>query len=110
MTADEAGDGQNLPIKLWVDGVLRQEYNTSDMAHRIPEMLEWMTWITTMEPGDVIACGTNHRGLGPLQDGETVEMEIGSFGKLTVKIADATKRTWVKETHAEREAREAAAS
>ena len=64
--------------------MLRQEYNTSDMAHRIPEMLEWMTWITTMEPGDVIACGTNHRGLGPLQDGETVEMEIGSFGKLTV--------------------------
>ena len=110
VTADEAGDGQNLPIKLWVDGVLRQEYNTSDMAHRIPEMLEWMTWITTMEPGDVIACGTNHRGLGPLQDGETVEMEIGSFGKLTVKIADATKRTWVKETHAEREAKEAAAS
>ena len=44
-----------------------------------------------------------------LQDGETVDMEIGSFGKLTVNIVDAMKREWVKETHAEREAREAAA-
>ena len=109
VTADEAGDAQNLPIKLWVDGVLRQDYNTNDMAHNIPALLEWMTWITTLEPGDVIACGTNHRGLGPLQDGETVDMEIGSFGKLTVNIVDAMKREWVKETHAEREAREAAA-
>ena len=36
VTADEAGDAQNLPIKLWVDGVLRQDYNTNDMAHKIP--------------------------------------------------------------------------
>ena len=51
----------------------------------------------------------DHRGLGPLQDGESVDMEIGNFGKLSVKIVDAMKREWVKETHAEREAREAAA-
>jgi 2-keto-4-pentenoate hydratase/2-oxohepta-3-ene-1,7-dioic acid hydratase in catechol pathway len=110
VTADEIADPQDLQVRLWNNDEPRHDFPTSDMAHKIPEMLEWMTWITAMEPGDVIACGTNHRGLGPLQDGETVEMEIGSFGKLTVKIADAMKREWVKETHAEREAREAAAS
>jgi 2-keto-4-pentenoate hydratase/2-oxohepta-3-ene-1,7-dioic acid hydratase in catechol pathway len=110
VTADEIADPQDLQVRLWNNDEPRHDFPTSDMAHKIPEMLEWMTWITAMEPGDIIACGTNHRGLGPLQDGETVEMEIGSFGKLTVKIADAMKREWVKETHAEREAREAAAS
>lgn len=110
VTADEVPDPQNLPIRLWVQGELRQDYNTSDMGHSIPDTLAWLTWVTTLEPGDIIACGTNHRGLGPLQDGDKVEMEIASFGKLTVNVVDAEKRTWVRETHAQREAREAAAS
>ena len=110
VTGDEISDPQNLPIKLWVQGELRQDYNTNDMAHKIPALMEWVTSVTTLEPGDVIACGTNHRGLGPLQDGDKMEMEIGSFGKLTNNVTDAQKRTWVRETHAQREAREAAAA
>ena len=110
VTADEVANPQGLPIRLSVQGDLRQDYNTSDMAHKIPEMLEWVTSVTTLEPGDVIACGTNHRGLGPLQDGDTVEMEVGTFGKLTVHVTDAQKRSWQRETHAQREDREAAAA
>jgi 2-keto-4-pentenoate hydratase/2-oxohepta-3-ene-1,7-dioic acid hydratase in catechol pathway len=108
VTADEVADPLDLPVRLSVQGELRQDYRTSGMAHKIPEMLEWITWITTLEPGDVVACGTNHRGLGPLQDGDTVEMEIGSFGKLTVYVTDVKKRSWPRETRAQREAREAA--
>jgi len=107
VTADEVVNPQGLPVRLSVQGELRQDYNTSDMAHKIPEMLEWITSVTTLEPGDVIACGTNHRGLGPLQDGDKVEMEIGNFGQLTVHVTDAQKRVWPRETHAQREAREA---
>jgi 2-keto-4-pentenoate hydratase/2-oxohepta-3-ene-1,7-dioic acid hydratase in catechol pathway len=110
VTADEVPTPLDLPVRLSVQGDLRQDYSTSDMVRKIPEMLEWITWVTTLEPGDVVACGTNHRGLGPLQDGDTVEMEIGSFGKLTVHVADAKKRSWPRETHAQREAREAAAA
>jgi 2-keto-4-pentenoate hydratase/2-oxohepta-3-ene-1,7-dioic acid hydratase in catechol pathway len=109
VTADEVSNPHDLPIRLSVQGELRQDYSTSDMAHKIPEMLEWITWVTTLEPGDVVASGTNHRGLGPIQDGDTVEMEIGTFGKLTVHVTDAKKRSWPRETHAQREAREAAA-
>ena len=108
VTVDEVPDPQNLPIRLWVQGDLRQDYNTNDMGHTIPDTLAWVTWITTIEPGDVVACGTNHRGLGPLQDGDAVEMEAGNFGKLSVNVTDALKRSWPRETHAQLEAREAA--
>lgn len=110
LTADEVPDPMNLPVKLWVQGELRQDYTTNDMAHPIPELLAWITNITTLEPGDVVACGTNHRGLGPLQDGDKVDMEIAHFGRLTVRVTDALKRRWPRETHAQREAREAAAN
>lgn len=109
VTADEVADPHDLLVRLSVQGELRQEYSTRDMAHKIPETLEWITWITTLEPGDVISTGTNHRGLGPLQDGDTVEMEIDTFGKLTVHVTDAKKRSWPRETRAQRETREAAA-
>lgn len=108
VTADEVADPLDLPVRLSVQRELRQDYMTSGMAHKIPELLEWISWVTTLEPGDVVACGTNHRGLGPLQDGDTVEMEIASFGKLTVHVTDAKKRSWPRETRAQKEAREAA--
>jgi len=109
VTADEVPDPLNLQVRLSVQGDLRQDYNTCDMAHKIPEMLQWLTWVTTLEPGDVVASGTNHRGLGPLQDGDVVEMEISDFGKLRLHVADPMKRSWPRETRAQRETREAAA-
>ena len=108
VTSDEIPNAQQLPIKLWVQGELRQDYNTNDMAHKIPELIAWITSITTLEAGDVIACGTNHRGLGPLQHGDTVEIEIGDFGKLANQVVDTVTpaRKWVRETRAQKEARE----
>ena len=43
--------------------------------------------------------------LGPLQDGDKVEMEISDFGKLVVNVSDDLKRPWPRETRAQREAR-----
>lgn len=108
VTADEVPDPHKLAVKLSVSGHLRQDYSTSDMAHKIPECIEWASSIATLEPGDVIAMGTNHLGLGPLQDRDTVEMEIEGLGKLDLKVKDDQKRQWPPETRAERAAREAA--
>jgi len=94
VTADEVPDPQNLSVKLWVQEDLRQDYNTSDMGHTIKATLAWITWITTLQPGDVVACGTNHRGLGPLQDGDKMEIEIADFGRLTNQVSDPKKRSW----------------
>ena len=103
VTADEIRDPHRLQVKLWVNGTLKQNYNTDDMANKIPRIIEWISSIHDLEPGDVIATGTNHRGLSAFQDGDTIELEIDGLGRLTVKVRDDLKRTWARETRLERE-------
>lgn len=98
VTPDEIPDPQKLQVKLWVNGVIQQNYNTDDMAHKIPRCIEWLSSIHTLEPGDIVALGTNHRGLNPFMDGDTVELEVERLGRLTFKIKDDLKRTWARET------------
>ena len=94
VTADEVPDAQKLRIQLRVNGDPRQDYNTSDMGHKIPRTIEWASSVVTLEPGDLIACGTNHQGLGALQDQDHVDMEIDGLGTLHVHIQDDLKREW----------------
>jgi 2-keto-4-pentenoate hydratase/2-oxohepta-3-ene-1,7-dioic acid hydratase in catechol pathway len=98
VTADEVADPQNLGIKLWVNGDVMQDFNTDDMAHKIPRCIEWLSSIHTLEPGDIVATGTNHRGLNPFQDGDKVEIECEGMGRLTFNIRDDQKRTWARVT------------
>ena len=93
-TADEIKDPNDLIVRFWNDGQLRHNYNTDDMEHRVPELVEFATTVMTMNSGDLIACGTNHEGLGALQDGETVDIEIQHIGKMTLKVSDPLKRSW----------------
>ncbi len=94
VTADEVPDPHNLQIQLAVNGIVRQNYHTSDMANRIPQLIEFASHVCTLEPGDIIACGTNHQGLGPVQDGDTVELTIAGLGTLTVNVHDPQGRSW----------------
>jgi 2-keto-4-pentenoate hydratase/2-oxohepta-3-ene-1,7-dioic acid hydratase in catechol pathway len=103
VTADEVKDPHNLQVRLWVNGALMQNYNTSDMAHKIPRCIEWVSSIHALEPGDVLALGTNHRGLNPFQDGDLVELENEPLGRLHIKIRDDLKRTWARETRLQRQ-------
>ena len=50
--------------------------------------IEWITSIHDLEPGDILATGTNHRGLSAFQDGDTIELETEGLGRLTVKVRD----------------------
>src|SRR5215813_10146055 len=54
VTKDEIPDPQKLQIRLWNNGTLMQNFNTSDMAHKIPRCIEWLTSIHTLEPGDIV--------------------------------------------------------
>src|SRR5216110_2495603 len=103
VTADEIVDPHKLQVRLWVNGELKQNFNTSDMAHKIPRCIEWVTSIHALEPGDVLATGTNHRGLSALQDGDVVEVETEGLGKLRFNIRDTLKRTWDRETRLDRQ-------
>src|SRR5216110_3093469 len=103
ITADEVADPHQLQIRLSVNGTVKQNFNTNDMAHKIPRCIEWVTSIHTLEPGDVLATGTNHRGLSALQDGDVVEVETEGLGKLRFNIRDTLKRTWDRETRLDRQ-------
>ena len=103
VTADEVPDPHGLHVRLWVNGTLKQHFSTSDMAHRIPRCIEWVTSIHTLEPGDVLATGTNHRGLSAFQDGDMVELETERLGRLRIRVRDELKRTWARETRLERQ-------
>jgi 2-keto-4-pentenoate hydratase/2-oxohepta-3-ene-1,7-dioic acid hydratase in catechol pathway len=93
-TADEIEDPNNLWVQFWNDGQLRHNYNTDDMEHRVPELIEFASRNLTLRSGDLIACGTNHEGLGPVQDGETLEMLIHGIGRMALKVEDPLKRSW----------------
>jgi 2-keto-4-pentenoate hydratase/2-oxohepta-3-ene-1,7-dioic acid hydratase in catechol pathway len=94
VTRDEISDPQKLNVRLWENDELRQDYTTEDMEHPVREIVAWASAIATLEVGDVFACGTNHQGLGPMQDGDSATIEISSIGRMTVKVEDPQKRRW----------------
>lgn len=100
VTADEISNPQNLAVKLTNNGVAYQDFNTDDMAHQIPRIIEWLSSIHTLEPGDIVATGTNHQGLNPFQDGDQITLEVGPLGKLEFSVSDPLKRTWARVTRA----------
>ena len=102
VTADEIADPQRLQVRLWNNGELKQDFNTSDMAHPIARCVAWVSSIHPLEAGDILATGTNHRGLHAFQDGDRIELETEGLGRLHITIRDDLKRRWPRETRGER--------
>lgn len=89
VTADEVEDPENLPVKLWLNGELMQDGNTSEFIFGVGALIEHLTQLITLEPGDLIFTGTPP-GVGDarkppvyLKDGDKVEIEIGNLGQLS---------------------------
>lgn len=93
-TADEVRNPNNLRVRYWVNGQLRQDYNTGDMEHSVAYLIAALSAVMTLKPGDLVLCGTNHQGLGPLQDGDVGEIEIEGVGRSSNPVVDSLKRTW----------------
>lgn len=96
VTTDEVPDPQNLRVTMEVNGELRQDYSTSDMEYSVVEVLAFITSYMTLVPGDVLMCGTNHQGLGALQDGDRSVMTIEGIGALAVNVRDPQQRQWAR--------------
>ncbi|MFP6889342.1 MAG: fumarylacetoacetate hydrolase family protein [Nitrospinota bacterium] len=101
VTADEIADPHHLQIRVWNNATLMQSFNTDDMTYKIERCIEWLSSIHPFEPGDVLATGTNHRGLHSLQDGDLIELETEGLGRLRFHIRDDLKRTWSRDTRLE---------
>lgn len=108
VTTDEIANPQDLRVTLSVNGEQRQDYSTADLEYGVVEILAFITSYMTLVPGDVIMCGTNHQGLGPLQDGDRAEMMIAGIGTLAVSVRDPRKREWPRGIDNEMASRQAA--
>ena len=75
-------DPVDLRVRCEVDEVLRQDGNTRDLLHGVPQVLAFITSFMTLLPGDVVLTGTP-AGVGPLEPGSTVSVEIEGVGTLT---------------------------
>ncbi|CAM3753154.1 fumarylacetoacetate hydrolase family protein [Smaragdicoccus niigatensis] len=75
-------DPSDLEIKTEVDGVVKQQSRTSLLLHSIPELIEWVSAVMTLLPGDVILTGTPE-GVGPIVEGQSVSVTIEGIGTLT---------------------------
>jgi 2-keto-4-pentenoate hydratase/2-oxohepta-3-ene-1,7-dioic acid hydratase in catechol pathway len=78
-------DPMSLEVTTTVDGVVKQNYKTSDMFFNVYEIVSSLSYDMTLLPGDIIACGTNS-GLGPMTSGQTVTVSISSIGEVTNKL------------------------
>lgn len=86
VTADEIADPGCLDNKLWVNDELRQSANTRDLIVGVAELIEMISSVLTLRPGDVIATGTPE-GVGPMEPGDVVRIEIEKVGSMSVKVA-----------------------
>jgi 2-keto-4-pentenoate hydratase/2-oxohepta-3-ene-1,7-dioic acid hydratase in catechol pathway len=94
VTVDEVPDPHNLRVRLWRNDTLRHDFNTGEMANRIERLIEVTSSISTLVPGDVIATGTHHVGLGPVQHGDTMTLDIDQVGRMSITVDDPLRRKW----------------
>ena len=76
----------NQRITAKVDGNLRQSAQLSDMVFDVPTIVQFVTSVMTLLPGDVILTGTPS-GIGPMNPGGDIEIEIEGLGRLTNKVS-----------------------
>jgi len=75
----------NLQIVSKLNGNIVQDYNTNDMFFNVYEIVSFLSKDMSLYPGDIIACGTN-AGLGPMNEGDTIQVSVEGIGELTNKL------------------------
>lgn len=94
VTKDEVPDPHNLEIKLWVNDKKLQDSNTREVLYKTPELVEFLSTIMTLEPGDIIATGTPP-GIGKFSPdptfmwpGDVCKVYVEKLGTLENRIVD----------------------
>lgn len=94
VTKDEIPDPHRLELRCWVNGELRQEGSSEEMAVDIPHLIEDFSKLIELSPGDVIMTGTT-TGCGAFQDppvflhdGDVIRMEITGLGVMETPVVD----------------------
>lgn len=85
---DEIQDPHSLRILVKINGQVTQDGYTSDMINKIPEIIEYLSEILTLEPGDIIPTGTPAGIRTGLKAGDRMDVEITNIGILSNTVAD----------------------
>jgi 2-keto-4-pentenoate hydratase/2-oxohepta-3-ene-1,7-dioic acid hydratase in catechol pathway len=79
---DEISPLDELDLEMKVNGETRQKSNTKQLIFKIPELIEYISSIITLEPGDIISTGTPE-GIAPIKPGDVLEATVERIGTLT---------------------------
>ncbi len=96
VTREEVKDPNNLMIKTYVNGAVRQQSNTNDMVFNVEEIVSYVSHYMTLEPGDIILTGTpagvilgqSKEKRNWLKAGDQVTVEIEKLGSLTNRLVN----------------------
>ena len=75
-------NGEPRDVQAWVNGQRRQASNTRHLIFPIDYLVEYISFVMTLEPGDIISTGTPE-GIGPLVSGDTVTVKVEGVGELS---------------------------
>ncbi|MCT7351324.1 fumarylacetoacetate hydrolase family protein [Streptomyces sp. 15-116A] len=96
VTADEVADPQNLSLRLWVNGELKQDGTTAEQIFPVGEVVRYVSQFMTLYPGDVINTGTPAGvAMGQpepkpfLRAGDVVELEVEGLGRQRQELKSA---------------------
>ena len=74
-------DPGNVVVETYLNGELKQQGNTNDLIYSVSELINFISHVMTLLPGDIIATGTPS-GIGPMYPGDTIEIKIDGIGTL----------------------------
>lgn len=90
VTPDEIPDPEDLELRAYVNGELRQHGNTSNMIRTVPELIEFISMIMTLEPGDMIWTGTP-KGISHVHPCDRLRLEIDGLGVLENQVVSESE-------------------
>jgi 2-keto-4-pentenoate hydratase/2-oxohepta-3-ene-1,7-dioic acid hydratase in catechol pathway len=85
---DAAPPLDEMEIHLWVNGTLRQRADVRDLIWGLPRLISYVSSVMTLHPGDIVTTGTPE-GVGQVNDGDRIEVEVTGLDRLTVTVSDA---------------------
>jgi 2-keto-4-pentenoate hydratase/2-oxohepta-3-ene-1,7-dioic acid hydratase in catechol pathway len=87
VTADEIADPTDVDLTIEVNGVTRQNANTSDLVLSVAELIAFASSFYTLEPGDMLMSGTPE-GVSPVVPGDVMVATIPPIGSMTVLVGE----------------------
>lgn len=75
-------DISDTKVESRLNGEVRQSDSTNGLIFDVPFLIEYLSDVMTLNPGDIIMSGTPH-GVGPMKEGDTIEIEVGGVGVLS---------------------------